>query len=182
MMPKTTSARWLAGIAFAVGLLAVVSVVVSLTTGSTVAELLPENTAEGTVQRYIVAFDEGELDVAYRLLSDELAQSCALPEFRRSQTRFRDTDSRVRLAGTRQLNGTTEVTVDVTNFSGSPPFGAPPFDTGERTSTYRYLLEQTDDGWRFVDPPWPYYPCPIIRVTPEPPPTPTPAPGQAQEG
>ena len=178
MIPRTTSARWLAGIAVTVGLLAVVSVVVSLATGATGPDLLPEDTAEGTVQRYIIAFDEGDVDVAYRLLGDELTETCSPQEFRRSKPRFGGaSDSRVRLAGTRQLSGATEVTVDVTQFYGSPPF-----ETSESTSTYRYLLERTDDGWRFVEAPWPYFPCPVRPEPPTPTPTPTPAPQPAQEG
>jgi hypothetical protein len=176
-MPRTTSAKWLAAISITVGLLAVASLVITLATSANDPELLPEDTAEGAVQRYLIAWDGGDLEVAYGFLGEALADACSLPEFRRLRPNFRDSDNRVLLSETREVDGFTEVIVDVTEFYGSPPF-----ETSEHTSSHRYLLDQTEDGWRFVESPWPYYPCPNIPKPPLPTATPTPTAQLDQEG
>ena len=69
------------------------------------------------------------------------------------------------------------MTVHVTRFSASPPFGV-----SESTSDYRYLLTETADGWRIVEAPWPFG-CHFrtgIRGVPVPTATPTPTPAPAE--
>ena len=155
MLLRASSGRLLVLITVAVATLAIASVVVTLVTGSSDPDPLAPDTPEGTVQRYLAALQERDITRAYDLLGDDLKEECSTADFRRSTRSFTDSDARVRLEGTRTLSDSTEVTVDVTHFYGSPPF-----EVRERTSTYLYVLEETDDGWRFVEEPWPYFSCP----------------------
>ena len=175
MIPKTSSGRWLAGITAAVGALVVISLVVALATGTDDPPLLAEDTPEGTVQRYIVAFQDGDYATAYALLTEGARAQCPIEEFRRARRVRDDDDPRVRLDGTRPAGDDVEVSVSVTRFSGSPPFGV-----SEYTQTYHYLVTETDDGWRIVDALWPFG-CPFgieraIRLPPAHTPTPMPTP------
>ena len=181
MLPTTSSGRWLAGITATVAALVVISLVVALATGSDEPTLLAEDTPEGTVQRYFVALDAADYEAAYALLADEAREGCTLQEFRRqfSFDRFDGKESsRVRLGSTRPAGDNVEVTVRVTRFYGSPPF-----NVNESTSTYRYLLSESDEGWRIIEA-GPPFGCPPYRdgaieplrpaVIPPPASTPTP--------
>ena len=170
MIPQTASGRWLAGITVVVGALVVVSLIVALAAGSGEAPLLAEDTPEGTVQRYIRALQAGEYDDAHALLS-EADGRCDIDDFKRQRRFDAENDVRVRLGATRPAGADVEVTVHVTRFSASPPFGV-----SESTSDYRYLLTETDAGWRVVDAPWPFG-CPFrpeLREIRGADPTPTP--------
>ena len=175
MIPQTASGRWLAGITAVVGGLVVVSLIVALATGSDEAPLLAEDTPEGTVQRYIQALQAADYAAAHALLSEDAREHCPIDEFQRQQRFETQDDVRVRLGATRPAGDDVEVTVHVTRFSASPPFGV-----SESTSESRYLLTETSDGWRIVDAPWPFR-CqlgPEIREAPVPAATPTPTPAE----
>ncbi|MCH8849145.1 MAG: nuclear transport factor 2 family protein [Chloroflexi bacterium] len=172
MIPRTASGRWLAGITAVVGGLVVISLVVALATGSDEAPLLPADTPEGTVQRYVRALQTADYAAAHALLSEDAREHCPIEEFRRQQRFGRNDDVRTRLGATRPAGDDVEVTVHVTRFSASPPFGVSEF-----TSESRYLLTETDAGWRIVDAPWPFgCALTIERGLPAAPPTPTPTP------
>ena len=171
MIPQSASGRWLAGITAVVGALVVISLVVALATGSDEPPLLSEDTPEGTVQRYIQALQDADHDAADALLSEDARERCR-EEFRPRIDPL--DDLRVRLGATRPAGDNVEVTVHVTRFSASPPFGV-----SERTSDYRYLLSETADGWRIVDAPWPFG-CPFLARPPVPTATPTPTPTPAE--
>ena len=176
MIPRTASGRWLAGITAVVGGLVVISLVVALATGSNEAPLLPADTPEGTVQRYIQALQAADYAAAHALLDEDARERCPLDDLRARQRFETQDDVRVRLGATRTAGDDVEVTVHVTRFSASPPFGVSEF-----TSDYRYLLTETDAGWRVVNAPWPFA-CPFrpkIRAVPGTPATPTPPPAPA---
>ncbi len=173
MIPKTGSARWLAGITAVVVALVVISLVVALATGSDESPLLAEDTPEGTVQRYVLALQDADYAAAHALLSEDARERCPIEDLRQRQRFERSDDVRVRLGATRPVGDEVEVMVHVTRFSASPPFGV-----SESTSDYPYTLTETADGWRIIDAPWPFG-CPFrpeLRETPRPPPTPTPTP------
>ena len=177
MIPRTASGRWLAGITAVVGGLVVISLVVALATGSDEAPLLPADTPEGTVQRYIQALQAADYAAAHALLDEDARERCPIDDLRARQRFETQDDVRVRLGATRTAGDDVEVTVHVTRFSASPPFGVSEF-----TSDYRYLLTETDAGWRVVNAPWPFG-CPFrpeIREVPVPTPTPTPTPAPAE--
>ena len=175
MIPRTASGRWLAGITAAVGALVVVSLVVALATGSGEAPLLDEDTPEGTVQRYVRALQDADYATAHALLDEVAREHCPIEDYRRQQRFDSQDDVRTRLGTTRPAGDDVEVTVHVTRFSASPPFGV-----SESTSDFRYLLTETAGGWRIIDAPWPFG-CRVGREireipTSDPTPTPTPAP------
>ena len=178
MIPQTASGRWLAGITAVVGGLVVISLVVALASGSEEAPLLPADTPEGTVQRYIRALQDADYATAHALLSEDAREHCPIEDYRRQQRFETQDDVRVRLGATRPAGDDVAVTVHVTRFSASPPFGV-----SESTSETRYLLTETADGWRIIDAPWPFG-CRVgvIRDIPgsDPTPTPTPTPTPAE--
>ena len=123
--------------------------------------LLPEGTAEGTVQRYLLAIEAGETEAAYGYLDPEIQETCDVQRFRDSQRGFRgesfqeNTDLRVTLVDTREVEDRVEVHVRITRFRFTPPFGA-----DEYSYRQRFLLKQTGGVWAFVEPPWPMTYCP----------------------
>ena len=159
-MPKTSSSRWLAGIAVSVALLALASVIVTLASSGDV-ELLPEGTPEGTVQRYLLAVDEREFEAAYALLGAEYHQDCSPDDFRGSRFFGLDDNVRIRLNSVEEMSDGTEVSVTITQFRGSPPF-----EVSESTFDQHYFLRETAEGWRIDSAPWPFLGCPL-KVAPE---------------
>ena len=161
MFPQTSSSRWLAGMAIAVAALIVVSIVVVLIDRRGEAEMFPEGTPEGTVQRYLLAVDAREDREAYGYLSAELAERCDFDLFQESARDFQgdggrgDRDLRVSLIGAEAADETMEVSVRVTRYRADPPFGG-----DERSSRRRFVLEETNGDWRFTQPPWPLGWCP----------------------
>ena len=160
-MPKTSSSRWLAGIAVSVALLALASVIVTLARSGDM-ELLPEGTPEGTVQRYLLAVDEREFEAAYALLGAEYHEGCSPDDFRGSRFFGLDDNVRIRLNAVEEMSDGTEVSVTITQFRGSPPF-----EVSESTFDEHYFLRETAEGWRIDSAPWPLLSCPL-KVAPEP--------------
>ena len=163
--------------------LIVLSVAVALLNREGEATLLAEDTPEGTVQRYLLAIEEGDLKAAYQYLSSELQEDCTYAHFRDSTRWFEADDMRVTLEGTEPLDGQVEVQVRITRFYVDPPFGdlAPvsPLRSRESSYTARYTLGQDGETWRLTDPPYPIGWCPGLERglrPPAPPPTSTPTP------
>ena len=171
MRVQSASSRWLIVMGGGVVALVVLSVAVALLTGSE-ATTFAADTPEGTVQRYLKAVEDGELQEAYGYLSVVLQQECAYRDFR-SSTRRPDMESRrVTLEDTERVNGEMEVRVRVTQFQVDPPLGS-----RESSHVQRYLLVEEGGAWRFSEQPWPTW-CPKVAA-PEPRPTPSPAPTPA---
>ena len=150
----------MAGLAVAVLVLVGVSAAVTLTDRRGEPELLPEGTAEGSVQRYLSAIENGDDREAYGFLSPQLLDACSLQEFRDSLRGIqfdgvrRDQDLRVTLIGAKPVDDTVEVSVRITRFRLDPPFGG-----NEYSHRERFVLGQIDGAWRFTDPPWPMWRC-----------------------
>lgn len=144
--------------ALVVLVLVALSVVVALVNRQREATLLPEDTPEGTVQRYLRAIQEDDSQEAYGYLSSELQEHCTLRHFRDSTQWLERDDMRVILEDTEPLDGTVEVEVRITQFHVSPPFGS-------RESSYsaRYTLERDNEVWRFTGLPWPLGWCPGLE-------------------
>ncbi len=165
---QSPSSRWLAGIALVVLVVVVLSVVLALVNRSGVS-LLPEDTPEGVVQRYLLALQEDDGKRAYGYLSSELQEYCTYRHFLDS-TRVRERrDTRISLEATEALDGDVEVRVKATETRVSQPFGV-----SEYSYTMRYVLGREEAGWRFVEPPWPLGWCPGLERKSVPP-VPTPA-------
>ena len=158
MKIQSSSSRWLIGLGLLVLALIVVSVVVATLNRNRQATLFPEDTPEGTVQRYLLAIDEDDGEAAYSYLSSELQEDCTYQHFRNSTQRYKAQDMRVTLEGTEPLNGRVEVRVEITQVHVNPPFGS-----SESSYPAYYILEQEDEGWRFAEPPWPMNYCPGLE-------------------
>ena len=164
---------WLIGGGVLLAALLTASIVVALMDK---AETLPEGSPEAAVQRFLTLVEEEDLELAYGLLSEELRQECAVEKFAGGALPVVDRleDDRVTLDGTRTVGDTVFVTVRVTRFHGSGPFG--PSESSFRES---FSLLRQEEEWRFSEYPWPFHACgrpEPVRRPPEPAHTPAPTP------
>ena len=170
MRIQDSSTRWLTGIAVLILFLIALSVAVTLLNREEEATLLAEDTPEGTVQRYLLAIEEGDIKAAYEYLGSGLQEECTISHLRDTRRWVEAENMGVSLQGTRPFDGEVEVEVLITRFYVDPPFGS-----GESSNAVRYMLAQEDGNWRFVDPPYPMEWCPErVRPALPPPAPPTP--------
>ena len=163
MVPKSASARWLAGVGAGVAVIALASIIVAVAGGTGDPPLLPDGTPQGTVQRYILGIDSGDFDTAYALLATDVQETCSLTDFR-SQSRFRQNkDTRVRLEEVIEQGSGTQVAVRISSFSGRPLF-----DLSEHSYTVRFFTREGADGWRILEAPWPFPSCDFLPSRPAP--------------
>ena len=170
------SKGWLIGGAIFLGLLLIASVIVALLDKE---ETLPEGTPEATVQAFLKSVEDEDFELAYGFLSEELMQECTVERFAGGNAHARDRlkGDRITLEKTATVKDTVFVTVRVTRFHGSGPFGS-----SESSFDQRFALRQEEGQWRFTEYPWPFFRCgrfepePVRRVAPTPEPTPTPSP------
>jgi len=167
---------WLIGGAAFLLLLLVVAVVVALVEKE---KSFDDGTPEATVQRFLSAVEDEEFQLAYGFLSQELSEDCTFDQF------FSRTGGpgagllryeRISLKQTKIQGERAFVTVRITNFRGSGPFG-----TSESSHEQTFILSRQDDGWRFSLYPWPFFQCgpykpPVERFPIERPPVQVPVP------
>lgn len=153
-VPQTSSSRWLAGIALTVLALVIISITLALVNRRAPA-LSPEDTPEGTVQRYLIAVQEDDADRAYGYLSSDLQEYCDYAHFLDSKDTRRNENERIVLKSSEIRGEQAIVRIEVTNTSLSPPF-----DVNEYSYPVQYVLEQEESVWRFSEPPWPLGWCP----------------------
>ena len=168
-MPKA----WLIGGAVLLVALLVASVIVALLDRE---DTQPEGTPERALQLFLDAVRQDDFELAYSFLSEELKEGCTVEEFVGGNFPKRDRlrDDRVTLESTATVKETVFVTVRVTQFRGSGPFGA-----SESSFEQRFALRQEEGQWRFTEYPWPFFRCgPFepVKPTPEPSSTHTPSP------
>lgn len=141
-----SSARFLLAFGIAIAVLVTVTIVLVLTVkGSTT--LLPGNTPQGVVQRFLIAVQDQDYEKAYsylqivengRVLSFNDWYQTTFPSFRSSsQTTWKAT-----LGKTVQVGDTATVEVFIDIFR---PGG--PFDNPVQTQDFSYQLTRTPDGW-----------------------------------
>lgn len=152
---------WLIGGAVALVALLIVSVAFALRERETPFQ---PGTPQAAVQDYLKALEASEYEIAYNFLSTDLKKDCTLEDFagvfppRPNELR----DNRITLEDTRTVGNNTIVTVRITQFYGSGPFG-----TSESSWQNSFSLRQEDGQWRFTEYPWPHnYRCPNKPVTP----------------
>jgi hypothetical protein len=172
-MPK----MWLIGAGVALAALLIASVAIAVVRKP---EPLPEGTPKRTVQLYLEAVADDDLEAADNLLSAELRLRCPVENMAsRPYGRQQLDDSRVTLKETTFVGDKAFVTVRVSTIRGNGPFG-----TSARIHEQRYTLVEEAGAWRFVNEPWPYQGCvrhglpaapaPTSKATPVPRPAPTP--------
>ena len=172
---------WLIGAGVLLGALLIAAVTVALLERE---DTLPEGSPEAAVQSFLLSLEDDDFGASYDFLSAELKQDCEIDDLfgstMRSEGRLKS--NRITLDKTTFVNGTAVVTVRLTQFRGSGPFGS-----SESSFQQRYSLVQEEGEWKFKEYPWPLFRCgpfapvpefrPLPEIRPEPaPPRPVPAP------
>lgn len=110
----------------------------------------PAGSPEATVQGFLAANADGDIEAAYAFFSESVRRSLTVADYRRAWNDFsweREQDRRVVLADTdlRDTRATVHLRVDV--YSGGGPFGSSRY-TYERS----VILVREDDAWRIDEP------------------------------
>lgn len=150
---QSASSRWLGGIALFAAVLIVVSVLISVFASDD--ELLPADTPEGAIQRYLQALADNEFTVAYEFVGADLREDCTLEHFIRTTSYLRDRKFSASLSHTTDVGGKTVVSVEITEQSNSGPFGS-----GQYSSDSSFTVGLEDGEWRITETPWPIFFCP----------------------
>jgi hypothetical protein len=150
-----SSNRFLLGFGIAITILVVITVTLVVTNRS-IAPLLPENTPQGTVQRFLLAVQEHDFQKAYsylhveekgvKLTYDDWAQSVT-PRFQTSSTAWKATLGKTVVTGD---IATVEVLIDIFQPGG-------PFENPVRTQVDSYQLKQISGAWLITTRPWLYW-------------------------
>lgn len=140
--------RTLLTIGGGLAVLVVVAAAVILLLGTRAPVQFPADTPEGVVQRYLGAFDEGDLDTAYEYFSSAVREEMSLDDFERTARDFGmypATSSRRVLFERTEIDGDeARVHLTVEEFYGSGPFGG-----GEVFRSERQLsLVREGGSWR----------------------------------
>ena len=164
---------WLIGAGVFLGALLIAGVIAALLDRE---EAQLEGTPERTVQLFLEAVQDGDFELTHSFLSEGLREECAVEKFAGGNVPVveRLKNDRITLEGTATVKDTVFVTVRVTRFHGSGPFGA-----SESSFEQRFALRQEGGQWHFTEYPWPFFRCgPFEPVKPAPvsSPTPTPSP------
>ena len=143
---------WLIGVAVFVATLVVAGVIVALVT-SRDGDLLPADTPEGAVQRYLKALQDRDYRLAYDYLSEETQEDCDLEDFLRFASDGEVRDSRMTLEGTEVFDGRAIVTARVTVFAPDV------FGPSEYSYDRRFDVTLQEGQWHLD---WPDFRCPPI--------------------
>ncbi len=156
---------WLIGGGAFLVILLVVSIIVALLERE---EPLTAGTPEAAVQRFLRAAETEDLSIAFNSLSAALREECSLEEFggRSYPTRNQLGDARVTLEKSQVIEDTAFVTVRISQFRGSGPFG-----TSESNFEQRYSLLREEGDWKFAEYPWPFFNCGPLKPVPIMPPS-----------
>ena len=152
---------WLIGAGVLLGGLLIAAVAVALLEKE---DPLTEGTPEAAVQIFLLSLEDEDYDASYDLLSTELKQDCEIADLFTFPGRTSDRlkSDRITLDKTTFVNGTAVVTVILTQFRGSGPFGA-----SESSYPQQFFLQQEEGEWKFKDYPWPLFRCGPFKVVPE---------------
>ncbi|MBN1368772.1 MAG: hypothetical protein JW954_00870 [Dehalococcoidaceae bacterium] len=152
-----SSRRWLLVFGSIIGALVIATVALVLLTGGNEPELLPENTPEGTVQRYLIAIQEGDYQEAFGYLKfdsadviktyeDWLRMVAGYPgDYNRSTWKA--------TLGSTQQSGTSasvEVTIDTFRPGG-------PFEDPVRRENILFQLTRSGESWLITSPTYIYW-------------------------
>lgn len=139
------SKAWLIGVTVLVAALAAAGIVVALVARG--EKLLPADSPEGALHRYLRALEDQDYKVGYGYLSASSRATCSLDDFV-VQASYREVrDSHMTLEDTQRLDDTAVVSARVTVFDPEVPFGANEYSY-ERT----FQLKLEDGQWRVTGP------------------------------
>ncbi len=150
-----SSRRWLIIFAVIIGVLVIATVSLVLFTKENIDTLLPEDSPQGTVQRYLIAIQDRDYPKAYTYLhikqspknltySDWLN---SMPIYQTSQSVWKATLGKTTQNGD---NATVEVTIDAFRPSG-------PFGDSLRSQQITFQLTKIDGNWLITSPTYIYW-------------------------
>ena len=146
-----SSSRLLLAFGVAIGVLVIVAIVLVLTMVSKEpSPLLPEDTPEGTVQRYLLALENEDYLKAYSYVSPTSDSKITYESWRGSFSTSRERRGWKATLGKSSVMG-DEATVDVVVDVFSP---RGPFENPVRTQYITFHLKKVDASWSIVDPVW----------------------------
>ena len=153
---------WLIGAGVVLGGLMIAAVVFALVEK---ADTLAEGSPEAAVQTFLLSLQDEDFETSYGLLSAELKQGCEIDEVFGSAMRTSDRlkNDRITLDKTTLFEGTALVTVTLTQFRGSGPFGA-----SESSHSQVFSLLEEEGEWKFKEYPWPLGRCGPFEPVPAP--------------
>lgn len=147
------STRLLVTFGISIGVLIIVGVVLALTlSGSQTVSLLPEDTPEGTVQRYLHAVKAEDYEKAYSYLSPttlaEQTRSNTYEEWSQRSSWWRESSGWKAILGESSITGDeATVTVIIDIFSPEVPFTDP-----THSRIYNFQLKKDDTSWKITSP------------------------------
>jgi len=149
-----SSSRWLLAFGVSIGVLVIVAIVLVFTMvkpGG--APLLPENTPEGTVQRYLLALEAEEYKTAYSYLSFPPDKQISCEVWRGRAIRYEEKhEVKVTLEKSTVTGNEATVDVMVDIFRASEPFENPPFENPVYTQHVTFFLKQEGTSWKITSP------------------------------
>jgi hypothetical protein len=140
--------RVLIAFSAAILLLVVIAVVLVLALPEKTAPLQPEDTPQGTVQRYILALDNQDYLVAYGYLLPPPDTKETYDQWRGMLVKPGETPSHRITLGKTDINGaeaTVEIVIDVFRTAG-------PFDNPVNTNRITFFLKNTGGVWKISSP------------------------------
>ena len=144
-----SSRRWLFTFGLAIGVLVIVTVVLVLTTASPADKpLLPEDTPEGTVQRFLLAVRDGDYLAAESYLAPPIDDKITYDLGRNRVAGFGEGSGWKATLGksiVRDDEATVDVTVDVFRPRG-------PFENSVRTYQVTFFLKKEATSWNITSP------------------------------
>ena len=152
-----SSRRWLIIFTIIISILAIVTISLVLLTKGNDVTLLPENTPQGTVQRYLIAVQEKNYQKAYNYLlfdsshriktyDDWLRMEIGEPRIS-NQSTWKATLGKTTQNGD---NATVEVTIDTIRPRG-------PFEDSLRSQQIIFQLSKIDGTWFITSPTYIYW-------------------------
>ena len=154
-----SSRRWLVIFAVVIGVLVIATVSLVLFTKGNNVTLLPEDTPQGVVQRYLIALQEKDYQLAYSYLSfdssvktpytsysDWLISMTAMPAIS-SQSVWKATLGQVTL---NDDSASVEVTIDTFRMGGL-------FSDSQYTQLIIFQLSRTEGVWHITSPTYVYW-------------------------
>jgi hypothetical protein len=143
--------RALAFIAAGIGAVVVLAIAVVLLAGNRPATTYPEDTPEGTFQRYYAAFEAGDYAAAYAFLSTRAAGRIALEEYERQAEDFAagsDGGPTRRILFDRVTGGGTRRTLHLT----VEEFYGDGLDASRNRYPLNVRMVREGDAWRIDEP------------------------------
>jgi hypothetical protein len=142
------SSRWLLIFGVTIGVLVIAAVVLVLTMTPKNTSLLPENTPEGTVQRYFLALQDEDYTKAYSYLFPPPTEKYPYEEWRSPFTSSGEKPEWKVTLGKSVVNdsqATVDVVVDIFRPGG-------PFENPVRTNQITFFLIEEGTSWKITSP------------------------------